>query len=301
MRTTLQQERTLNALAHFLYDFLPGKPFPFADRSVSFPGVAASLGLSDFWPDGSKEPAIRTLLRRTFEQRQSQFCPLVLEVVRRGMGYRESKGKPLTQEEVGKLNELLAGLGFKIPELVDAKFRDSLPSASASASPLPKQQQIDQLTGQLLELSKLGHQPRGYGFERFLNDLFDVFGLAPRKPFRLVGEQIDGSFEFDKETYLLEATWTNRQAGEEELLAFYGKVLGKAEWSRGMHVSYAGYTGPGLEAFMRGKRTNFICMDGLDLHDLLSREIALDAVLRAKTRRAAETNEAFVRVRELFG
>ena len=40
------------------------------------------------------------------------------------------------------------------------------------------------------------HQPqkRGFEFERFLNAMFAAYGLSPRSSFRLVGEQIDGSF-----------------------------------------------------------------------------------------------------------
>jgi len=37
----------------------------------------------------------------------------------------------------------------------------------------------------------------GFGLERLLNRLFDIFELRPRQPFRVVGEQIDGSFELD--------------------------------------------------------------------------------------------------------
>jgi len=38
-------------------------------------------------------------------------------------------------------------------------------------------------------------QERGYGLERILHDLFLLFDLDPRGSFKIVGEQIDGSFE----------------------------------------------------------------------------------------------------------
>jgi len=41
-------------------------------------------------------------------------------------------------------------------------------------------------------------------------------------------------------------------------------------------------------------------MDGLDLHDLLEREIPLNNVLEQKVRRFAEIGFPFVPVRELF-
>ena len=55
----------------------------------------------------------------------------------------------------------------------------------------------------------------------------------------------------------------------------------------------------GLDAFSRGRQTNLICMDGLDLYEVLSRRVSLVQVLEDKARRAAETNRAYVPVREL--
>ena len=56
-------------------------------------------------------------------------------------------------------------------------------------------------------MNKLTPQRRGYKFEKFLKDMFDVYGLSPRASFRLEGEQIDGSFVCGGDTYLLEAKW----------------------------------------------------------------------------------------------
>ena len=80
----------------------------------------------------------------------------------------------------------------------------------------------DLLMQKLLELSHLEPHRRGYAFEGFLKDLFDANGLAARASFRLVGEQIDGSFELSGETYLLEAKWTGPAIGATELRAFEG-------------------------------------------------------------------------------
>src|SRR3546814_6788371 len=82
-------------------------------------------------------------------------------------------------------------------------------------------------------------------------------------------------------------------------MTFSGKVCGKACWSRGLFVSKSGFTVEGLEAFSRGRQTNLICADGLDLYEVLSRKVSLITVLEAKERRAAETNRAFVAVRDL--
>ncbi|TKV70456.1 hypothetical protein D0C28_26925 [Rhizobium sp. AU243] len=50
--------------------------------------------------------------------------------------------------------------------------------------------------------------------------------------------------------------------------------------------------------FGRDKRV--ICMDGLDLCEMLDREIPLNQVLERKVRRAAETGMPFLRARDLF-
>jgi hypothetical protein len=185
--------------------------------------------------------------------------------------------------------------------LRNRKFLDGLPSANKNvAAATLSDAKRSALMTQLQELSALDPQPRGYAFEEFLKELFSLSNLAPRSAFRLVGEQIDGSFLLQGETYLLEATWRNNRIGEEELLSFSGKVCGKAAWSRGLLLSYAGFSPDGLEAFARGKRTTIVCMDGLCLNDTLAHNLSLATVIERKVRRAAETNEAFVRVRDLF-
>ena len=299
MTTSLKQSQALGELASALYGFLPGKPHPYADQSISLEGIANDLGLGQYWTGGSKLPAITRLLTDTLEHRPERFCDLIVEVVKRGMGYRMGTGNPVTREETGRLNDLVANVGFKIPDLHDPNFLKSLPRKQAAQKEASAAAAVEALRQQFNEIMSLEPHPRGYAFEGFFNGLFGAFNLAPKEAFRLVGEQIDGSFQFQSETYLLEATWQNRQVGEEELNAFAGKVGGKAEWSRGLFVSYSGFSEGGLEAFARGKRTNIVCMSGQDLYELLSRGLPLNELLDRKVRRAAETNEAYVPVREL--
>jgi hypothetical protein len=99
------------------------------------------------------------------------------------------------------------------------------------------------------------------------------------------------------ETYLLEAKWQNSPTGAADLHTFEGKLGQKASWSRGLFVSITGFSEEGLTAFGRGKR--LICMDGLDLSDILTRRLDIAVVLTAKVRRAAETGSPFIRVRDL--
>jgi hypothetical protein len=157
---------------------------------------------------------------------------------------------------------------------------------------------FSELRTALMDLSKLDPVPRGFAFEKYLKRLFDAFDLGARASFRLLGEQIDGSFVLNSETYLLEAKWQNELTGAGHLHAFHGKLEEKANWTRGLFVSYSGFSVDGLKAFGRGKR--LVCLDGADLAEALSRELPLNTVLERKVRHAAETGAAFVQVRELF-
>jgi hypothetical protein len=297
---SFREAQTVEDLADLLYSFLPGS----GNDRTAFPLAAAQAGVGDLWSPGSKRPAIVQLLTATLEQRRSCFTKLIVMIVRQAMTYRRGKGNPLSREEIDRLNSLLPGVEFKIPELLDPSFLSSFgwpkaTEAAPQASSTLSVEKAQELAALLIEITQLNPQARGLRFEGFLNELFEGFGLAPRGSFRLVGEQIDGSFKLNGQTYLVEAKWHGPQIGFADLMAFSGKVGGKASWSRGLVVSHSGFTAEGLEAFSRGRQTNLICADGLDLYEVLSRKVSLIAVLEAKERRAAETNRAFIGVRDL--
>lgn len=297
---SFREAQTVEDLADLLYNFLPGS----GNGRTAFPLAAAQVGVGELWVPGSKRPAIVQLLGATLEHRRHLFTKLILAIVRQAMTYRRGKGTPLTRAEIDRLNALLPGVSFKIPELLDRAFIDSLANAPAEA---PTQQtpgalnaeRARELAERLIEVSRLEPQQRGLQFESFLNELFEAHGLAPRNAFRLTGEQIDGSFKLHAETYLVEAKWHGPKIGFADFMTFSGKVAGKAAWARGLFVSNSGFSAEGLEAFTRGRQTNLICVDGLDLYEVLSHQVSLIEVLEAKARRAAETNRAFVPVREV--
>lgn len=296
---SFREAQAVEDLADLLYDFLPGS----GNNRTAFPLAAAQAGVGDLWVSGSKRPAIVHLLTATLEQRRHLFTKLIVVIVRQAMTYRRSKSTPLRRDEVERLNALLPNVSFKIPELLDRGYLESLGASadapSSAAATGISAERARTLAAHLIEISRLPPQERGLRFEGFLNDLFAAHVLAPRNAFRLVGEQIDGSFRLDGQTYLVEAKWHGPQIGFADLMTFSGKVAGKASWSRGLFVSNSGFTGEGLEAFSRGRQTNLICADGLDLYEVLAGRVSLVEVLREKERRAAETNRAFVAVRDL--
>lgn len=180
-----------------------------------------------------------------------------------------------------------------------AKLEGAGPTTPSNvvAAPVVEAIAYDRLSARLVEIRDLAPHERGYAFEAFLKDLFDAFRLNAREPFRLVGEQIDGSFELSGEMYLVEAKWLNKRVGVAELGAFHSKLEQKAHWTRGLFISFQGFTGEGLKAFGRGRR--LICMEGRDLYESLRRGMPVDRMIALKVRHAAETGDVFVPIDRL--
>lgn len=183
------------------------------------------------------------------------------------------------------------------------RFGGDLPDDNSDPEPESSSESISEeiskkLNNRLIEVSSMSPQRRGYAFEALLKGIFDVYSLSGKASFRLKGEQIDGSFQFAHEIYLLEAKWQSEPVRAEDLHTFHGKLGEKAAWSRGLFVSYSGFTEDGLHAFGRGKR--IVCMSGLDFSDMLSRQISFSDVIDAKVRAAAETGDPYLSVRKLF-
>ena len=209
--------------------------------------------------------------------------------------YRE-----ILRKRAGKAEEGANAHGQLLTLIARVEGKQATPASQGSPKPVPAfdKPKLNELREKLLALSSLPPQQRGYAFEAFLKQLFNAYGLEAHDPFRLRGEQIDGSFQLASETYLVEAKWQGQQTGVADLHIFHGKIEQKAAWTRGLFISNSGFTSEGLTAFGRGKRV--ICMNGSDLYETLHRELPLDKVLDQKVRRAAETGFPFVSVRDLF-
>ena len=246
-----------------------------------------------FQGGSSKGKRLRTFL-------QTEREPLAARALRALWEYRDAVHAPIDKgDEKARQQEARF---FQLVDAMDGKGRPARQETgkpvSAGLSPPP--QALAELNDRLLRLAAMKAQDRGFAFESFLWDLFALYDLDPRRSFRLTGEQIDGSFELPPETFLLEAKWQDARIGQADLLTFSGKVEGKAQWSRGLFVSYSGFSEDGLLAFARGRRTSIVCMDGLDLTQILTGGLNFVDVIQRKKRRAAETGSAFVPVRDLF-
>jgi len=139
----------------------------------------------------------------------------------------------------------------------------------------------------------------GLALEKLLNELFGVFELQPRQPFRVVGEQIDGSFELDGQVYLLESKWESNALPEADLLVFRGKIEGKSTFTRGVFIALNDISVPARDAITRGKAPSFFVMNGHDLIMILSEAISLTDFLRKRVRLLAEEGRVCVPFSEL--
>lgn len=236
---------------------------------------------------GSKAKRLRYFL-------QTSDKPTVARVLKALWAYRDAM-----QQRSGQADEVRNAQGSFQSLINRLEGRpDNAKPRTPEPAPSFDRKKVGELKQDLLAVAALEAHARGYAFERFLCGLFEIYGLAPHEPFRLRGEQIDGSFQFGNETYLVEAKWQGSPIGVADLHVFHGKIEQKAAWTRGLFVSNSGFSEDGLAAFGRGRRV--VCMDGFDLYETLEREIPLGQVLERKVRRAAETGSPFVRVRDLF-
>lgn len=260
-----------------------GYVLDFSDRTMSIffeEELNLDIDAADYRDDGnSKAKRLRSFLRKADNATAARTLSALL-------AYRNSGG-PASQGGVndGPLLELIARLG-------GARATQPAPT------PATNRDAIARLRSDLIAVWQQTPQQRGYSFEAFLKGAFDLYGLKAREGFRNRGEQIDGSFDLDAATYLLEAKWHAQPTPAADLHIFEGKLSQKATWARGLFVSYLGFTAEGLEAFGRAKSSIGMC--GQDFDEAFERQIPLDEVLRRKARRAAETGKFFIAVRELF-
>lgn len=137
------------------------------------------------------------------------------------------------------------------------------------------------------------YRQRGKRFEQIICDLLEREGLKPRTSYRPEGEEIDGSFEMDRRTFLLEAKWHSDKLPASTIYAFKGKVDGKLVGTVGVFISVSGYSESAVDALRLGKELNVILFDGDDFEACLEEDRQFTKILRLKLRRAAETGEIY--------
>jgi len=137
-------------------------------------------------------------------------------------------------------------------------------------------------------------QQRGFEFEKFLNNLFQLYELNPKGSFKNYGEQIDGAFTFDGTDYLLEAKW-KQQVNRGDLASFTYKVESKLKIAMGLLITVDGVTPEAISPDFK----SIIVMDGLDIISILDGRVSLTDLLYKKRRRANETGKIYIPFNQL--
>ncbi len=296
MPISLVQAQAITDLALQLVDWLPGST---RWNSYTFGDAAAASGVAEFWTGGSKSPALAQLFELTYERRRDRFCPLVETIVRRGMSRRKQQGDPVQRAEIEAVNADLLRLSFTIPELVDPAFLDSLPAPRREATPAPPPEPspdprsaMPGLQQRFIALhAEHDRAKAGREFDPFLHDLFAAWNLEPNINYRVTGEEIDGSFILDRDTYLLEAKWTAEKVQAPTLYAFRVKVAGKSAYTRGLLIAVEGFTPGAVAALGEGLEHRIILLDGGHLMRVLTGSAALPDLLRLAARHLEERGQ----------
>ncbi|NKS85640.1 hypothetical protein GS688_00845 [Rhodococcus hoagii] len=137
---------------------------------------------------------------------------------------------------------------------------------------------------------------RGREFEAALVEMLSEAKLQPRKGYRPIGEEIDGSFWLDGRTYLFEAKWTSAAHPASSLYQFKGKVEGKLTGTVGLFFSMSGYSPDAVQALVAGKNLNLVLFDDSDINLLFEEEIDIAEAIRLKVRAAAESGTPYIQL-----
>lgn len=195
------------------------------------------------------------------------------------------QARELVTDEKKEIFQKCTEIGYRlIGKKVSAKTVDIVPESQKIEFDFKK------YLNELKDLADYHDNPqaRGYQFERYLNRLFKDCALEPRESFRIKGEQIDGSFVLRNDIYLLEAKWTNKPTEKSDLIVFNEKVSSKSGFTRGLFISFAGYSSDAVETFCNGREVRIVLMTVQELAVALTREMDISTVIWNKVRALAE-------------
>lgn len=211
--------------------------------------------------------------------------------------YWDTKGDltKRAKESVTKLRAQTKGYFDAIEELNKAAER-RIENLEKVKQTISFSEKLETLKKQFFEIASIDNaQQRGYKLEKLLNELFHLFDLQPKASFKITGEQIDGSFTFDNDDYILEAKWQKAQVNAGDLYKFGGKISGKLKNTLGLFISLDGYS-PDCTETGSSVVKSMILMDGQDLMLVLDGRIRLNEMIFIKRRHASDTGEIYYRI-----
>ena len=136
---------------------------------------------------------------------------------------------------------------------------------------------------------QISPQRRGYEFETLINSLLSLENLEPKSSYKPLGEQIDGSFFWQGQTFLLEAKWVKDKIPVSSIYSFKGKLDGKFHTTSGVFIAVNGYSKDVEDALRFGKTLNIILFNENDIPPIFNNEVSFLDVLKFKLREAGDT------------
>lgn len=149
--------------------------------------------------------------------------------------------------------------------------------------------EIKKLYNELLDEAKFTPQKRGFEFEKLIEAKLEAENLEPRASYKPKGEQVDGSFFWEGQTYLLEAKWVKDKLPASSIYAFKGKLDGKFHTTSGVFLAVNGYNEDVEDALKFGKSLNILLFDKNDISLIFNNEVSFLDVLKFKLREAGDT------------
>jgi tetratricopeptide (TPR) repeat protein len=118
------------------------------------------------------------------------------------------------------------------------------------------------------KIKKNKPQERGYALEKLFVDLMKISDIPVQEPFKIVGEQIDGTIKYEGHYYLIELKWVNKKASETNISNLYIKANGKLE-SRGLFIAMKGFSEDAIYALTKGKKLKVLILDGKHFENVI--------------------------------
>lgn len=145
-----------------------------------------------------------------------------------------------------------------------------------------------------LKLSSISSQKKGYAFEKVIELILEEENLEPKASYKPRGEQIDGSFFWNGQTFLLEAKWVKDSIPASSIYAFKGKLDGKFHTTSGIFLSMSGYSEDVEDVLRFGKNLNILLFLPEDIELFCSRKVTFLEILKFKIRQAGDTGAVAV-------
>lgn len=210
---------------------------------------------------------------------------------------REKIDSEYAKGRIEKLREILGKKTAKEEEVMQRKEKE-LEAEKIKA----KNRTTEELRNEFYEMckNKDGSQKRGYQLERLLQKLFGIFEIDVFEPFKLQGEQIDGSIKFDGQNYTFEAKWHETETACNALYHFAYKIEKNMLYPRGLFFSMNGYSDEAVNAITRGHSPQLLLFDAIDFITILEERIVMQKLLEEKIRYAQTRSNIYVNAHEIM-